>query len=246
MPLRHSKKNTQWTIIPPYILESIALRGTPAQRARAQQTLVLDNQIRAQRVTQANLRSVGVQGVGAPHKNRLIHTTANSTSLPGTLTRSEGQGASGDIAVNEAYDGLGATFDLFYDVYGRNSIDDNGQNLLATVHYGNQYNNAFWDGTQMVFGDGDGTIFNRFTIAIDIMGHELAHGVTEATAGSRIPRSAWCAERVVVGCFWLAGQATVPRSGSGSSRLVDWSRFVGTRHQRRGPALDEGTGYRLR
>ena len=45
------------------------------------------------------------------------------------------------------------------------------------------YDNAFWDGTQMVFGDGDGTVFNRFTIAVDVIGHELTHGVTEHAAG---------------------------------------------------------------
>ena len=79
-------------------------------------------------------------------------------------------------------DGLGATFDLYSVVYGRNSIDDNGMDLVGSVHYGNNYDNAFWNGTQMVFGDGDGTLFNRFTIAIDVMGHELTHGVTGTTA----------------------------------------------------------------
>lgn len=170
-------------IIPPHILESIVRRGTESQRAFAQQTLVLDRQIRLQRAARPLVRPVGVQGAGAPHKNRLVHTASSTTTLPGTLVRSEGQGPSGDVNIDEAYDGLGATFDLYYDVYGRNSIDDNGMDLSATVHYGSNYNNAFWDGTQMVFGDGDGTLFNRFTIAIDIMGHELAHGVTGGTAG---------------------------------------------------------------
>ena len=55
--------------------------------------------------------------------------------------------------------------------------------LLATVHYGRNYDNAFWDGTQMVFGDGDGVIFEPFTKSLDVIGHELAHGVTEHTAG---------------------------------------------------------------
>jgi Zn-dependent metalloprotease len=86
------------------------------------------------------------------------------------------------VAVNEAYDGLGATFDLYWNVYQRDSIDNAGMDLLATVHYGNDYNNAFWNGAQMVFGDGDGILFNRFTIAIDVIGHELTHGVTGATA----------------------------------------------------------------
>ena len=170
-------------IIPPHILEAIAKNGTPSQRALAQQTLSLDEQIRSLRAARPQAKPSRGQGVGPPRRNRLAHTAANTTNLPGTLIRSEGQGASGDIDINEAYDGLGATFDLYSDVYGRNSIDDNGTDLIATVHYGNKYNNAFWNGAQMVFGDGDGTIFNRFTIAIDVIGHELAHGVTGATAG---------------------------------------------------------------
>ena len=185
MKHRHTYTNGVCTcsIIPPYILESIVRNGTASQRERAQQALVQDNQIRSQRTAQPLARAAGVQGAGAPHKNRLVHTASNTTNLPGTLVRSEGQGASGDVGIDEAYDGLGATFDLYSDVYGRNSIDDNGMDLIATVHYGNNYNNAFWNGAQMVFGDGDGTIFNRFTIAIDVEGHELTHGVTGATAG---------------------------------------------------------------
>jgi Zn-dependent metalloprotease len=86
------------------------------------------------------------------------------------------------LEIDEAYDGLGASFDLFLDIYGRKSIDDACRQLIATAHYGDRYNNAVWDGSQMVFGDGDPTIFNRFTL-IDITGHELTHGVTGATAG---------------------------------------------------------------
>ena len=173
-------------IIPPHMLEAIALRGTAEERAAAQQTLALDHQIRAQRTAVAQAQPAqargAVMGAGAMHRNRRIYTASQGTGLPGTLLRSEGQGANSDVAINEAYDGLGATFDLYSAAYGRNSIDDNGMDLIATVHYGNKYNNAFWNGSQMVFGDGDGTIFNRFTIAIDVMGHELTHGVTGATA----------------------------------------------------------------
>ena len=65
--------------------------------------------------------------------------------------------------MNEAYDGLGHTFDFYLEIYQRNSIDGDGLPLNATVHYGRDYDNAFWDGQQMVFGDGDETVFNRFT-----------------------------------------------------------------------------------
>lgn len=84
--------------------------------------------------------------------------------------------------MNEAYDGLGATYNLYSEVYGRNSIDDRGMRLDASVHFADHYDNAFWDGQQMVFGDGDEIIFTGFTKAIDVIGHELTHGVTQHTA----------------------------------------------------------------
>jgi Zn-dependent metalloprotease len=115
-------------------------------------------------------------------KRRSIYTAEGSDSLPGKLVRGEGQPASGDAAVDEAYDGLGATFDFFDEVFDRNSIDDAGMALDATVHFGKDYNNAFWNSAQMVFGDGDQQLFNRFTVALDVIGHELAHGVTEDEA----------------------------------------------------------------
>jgi Zn-dependent metalloprotease len=102
--------------------------------------------------------------------------------------RKEGDPATGDVAVNEAYDGSGLTYDLFSNEYKRNSIDGNGMRLDSTVHYRTGYDNAFWDGEQMVYGDGDEDLppderlFNRFTIAIDIIGHELTHGVTQFEA----------------------------------------------------------------
>jgi hypothetical protein len=181
---RHGDRNRACTcnIIPPYILEAITRNGTPSQRALAQQTLILDAQIRSQRAIRSQARPADLQAVAVAHKNRLVHTAANTVSLPGTLVRSEGHGPSGDISVDEAYDGLGASFDFYWDVYRRNSFDNHGSDLIATVHYGNPYNNASWGSSQIRFGDGDPTIFNRFTFAIDVIGHELTHGVT----GSRL------------------------------------------------------------
>jgi Zn-dependent metalloprotease len=87
-----------------------------------------------------------------------------------------------DVGVNEAYDGAGATYDLYWEVYQRNSVDGLGLRLDSSVHYQKNYDNAFWDGQQMVYGDGDGQLFNRFTIAVDVIGHELTHGVTQYTS----------------------------------------------------------------
>jgi Zn-dependent metalloprotease len=124
-------------------------------------------------------------------EERRIYDAQHTQRLPGRLVRSEGDPPAGDAAVNEAYDGLGATFDLYLEEYGRCSIDDQGMPLIGTVHYGRSYDNAFFDGQQMVFGDGDEDdpnlpaserLWNRFTIAIDVIGHELTHGVVDRTA----------------------------------------------------------------
>ena len=98
--------------------------------------------------------------------------------MPGKLVRAETDPESTDVAVNEAFDGAGATYDLYFDVYDRNSIDDKGMRIDSTVHYGSGYDNAFWNGAQMVYGDGDGKLFGRFTVSVDVIGHELTHGVT--------------------------------------------------------------------
>ncbi|WP_243697646.1 M4 family metallopeptidase [Geodermatophilus obscurus] len=85
--------------------------------------------------------------------------------------------------MNQAFDGLGSTRQFYQDVLQRNSIDDRGMRLDAYVHRGVRYNNAFWNGQVMVFGDGDGVVFTDFTASLDVIAHELTHGVTEHTAG---------------------------------------------------------------
>ncbi len=115
---------------------------------------------------------------------RTIYNAENSSNLSGKVAgkvaRSEGNPATGDVAVDEAYDWLGITYNFFWDVYERNSIDDKGMPLEATVHYGQNYDNAFWNGKQIILGDGDGELFNRFTIEVDIIAKEFANGVIGA------------------------------------------------------------------
>ena len=89
----------------------------------------------------------------------------------------------GDQAVDEAFDSSGQVLDLFRSEFGRRSIDGRGGTVSITVHYGRDYDNAFWDGIQLVFGDGDGQIFERFTKPMDVMAHEFTHGVTQFTVG---------------------------------------------------------------
>jgi Zn-dependent metalloprotease len=115
---------------------------------------------------------------------RTILDCQNETSLAlAVLARSEDGPASDDDSVNQAFDGFGVTRQFYKDVYNRDSIDDRGMRLQGYVHRGRNYNNAFWDGQEMVFGDGDGLVFTDFTKSLDVIAHELAHGVTEYTSG---------------------------------------------------------------
>ncbi|WP_392543749.1 protealysin inhibitor emfourin [Oryzobacter telluris] len=179
------------TIVPPYLLEALASSDDPAVAAWARATLTADEDLRRTRRS-AELRSGAApraSTVPKPRRSttegpqRAVHDAKSATTLPGDLVRGEGQPDTGDREVTEAYDGLGSTWELWQQVYGRNSLDGKGLPLVATVHYGTQYDNAFWDGTQMVFGDGDGVIFQPFTRSLDVIGHELAHGVTQYTSG---------------------------------------------------------------
>ncbi len=162
--------------LPPHLLRAIAENGTPEQRSGALRTLSVDATLRFWRA----LPQRAAVGLPAPEgqKSRSIFSAHNGESLPGTLARSEGQGPTGDDAVDEAYEGLGATYDFYWEVFTRNSIDDEGLPLRGTVHFGQAFDNAFWNGEQMVFGDGDGELFRRFTVCLDVIGHELTHGVT--------------------------------------------------------------------
>jgi Zn-dependent metalloprotease len=173
--------------VPPHILKNIATKGTEAQKNLAISTLKTSARMRGQRQALADFQAATFR-VAVAGKDRVVYDAKNGSNLPGTVVRREGDGPTVDVAVNEAYDGSGVTYDLYNDVYQRNSIDGNGMRLDSTVHYRQGYDNAFWDGEQMVYGDGDEDLpaeerlFNRFTIALDIIGHELTHGVTQFEA----------------------------------------------------------------
>ncbi len=165
-------------VLPPYMLESISRNGSPEQRRSALTTLIASERFRARRQLLAALPVATPTG----EKRRDVFDARHRTTLPGRLIRAEGDPATGDSAADEAYDGAGVTYDLYFEVFGRNSIDDRGMRLDSSVHFGDHYDNAFWNGSQMVYGDGDGDLFQRFTISVDVIGHELTHGVTAREA----------------------------------------------------------------
>ncbi|WP_239168699.1 M4 family metallopeptidase [Paractinoplanes deccanensis] len=100
----------------------------------------------------------------------------------GVLIRGEGQPPVEDATVNRAYDALGVVRDFYREVLHRDSIDDSGRGLRAYVHFANRYNNAVWDGQQIKIGDGDGKVMRDLTYGLDVLGHELTHAMTAATA----------------------------------------------------------------
>jgi Zn-dependent metalloprotease len=176
-------------IVPPYLLVRLARLDDPrfaAAAEAARHSLLRDTPIRGLRESthpspdRPSVRAPKTEAPGVPRRS--ISDAGGTETLPGRLVRAEGKPPVADPAVNEAYDGLGDTYDLFWTEFDRDSIDGKGLPLDATVHYGTTYDNAFWDGTRMVFGDGDGQVFNRFTVSLSVIGHELTHGVTQFAA----------------------------------------------------------------
>jgi len=121
----------------------------------------------------------GLTATAVGEKRRTIFDARHRKALPGKLVRGEGATATSDEAVNQAYESSGTTYDFYMEVLRRNGIDGRGMRLDSTVHYLSGYNNAFWTGRQMVYGDGDGKLFLGFTNALDVVAHELTHGVTQ-------------------------------------------------------------------
>lgn len=178
-------------IVPPYLLSRLAATDAPhlahaAEAARAtlaiaRPYLPAHERGRAQLDLSVDGDALVVQGEPAP--DRVISDAGHREALPGVRVRREDDPATDDAAVNQAFDGLGASFELFWDAFARRSIDGAGGTLAATVHYGDRYDNAFWNGERMVFGDGDGEVFQGFTASISVIGHELGHGVIEHGVG---------------------------------------------------------------
>ena len=106
----------------------------------------------------------------------------NGTSCGSLISSSSNTINTGDAAADAAHNYAIATYDYYLANHGRDSIDDNGMTLVSRVHYGSNYNNAFWNGSQMTYGDGDGVVFIPLSQDADVVAHELTHGVTERTS----------------------------------------------------------------
>src|SRR4051812_29073231 len=166
------------SIAPPARPVRPAGRGTAAQRATATRPLALPAAVRAHRATLNQLVRAGLVGPALREGERLsVHDVRHGeeSALPGRKVRGTGDAPVKDAAVNQAYDGADHTYSFYEDVHDRDSVDGAGLELVSSVHFSRDFDNAFWDGQQMVYGDGSGEIFEvgGLTRDIAVIAHEL-------------------------------------------------------------------------
>jgi hypothetical protein len=235
------------SFVPPYLLQHLA-GDSPDDPAGApsRSTLELDQRLRDQRGNApGRLPSVLGARAGAAAAQRVIHSADNGEQLPGRVVRSDGDPVSGDLAVDEAFDSSAQVWDLFAEVFDRPSVDGKGSPLSVTVHYGQNYDNAFWDGTQLVFGDGDGDVFERFTKPMDVLAHEFTHGVTQFSAGLNYEGQPGALNESVSDVFAsMAKQRSLSQDAASADWLIGEGLFVpGINAKALRSMLQPGTAY---
>jgi Zn-dependent metalloprotease len=163
------------TFIPPHVIDNLARAGIDGAVASAQHGKITREK-RASRVTDMQeFMSLVAAGKAA----RQIFDCQHQWTQRVKSVREEGGPLTDDQDTNNAYDYAGTVRGYYKEIMNRNSIDNASMNLILNVHYGEKYQNAFWDGDEMTFGDGDGTLFISFTKSLDVVAHELTHGVTQ-------------------------------------------------------------------
>lgn len=161
--------------LPARLLDHIATTSEHAHALRLADQRRMSEGIRAERHTRMAHGEAPEPGDG----ERFIFDAQALEKLPGRLVRAEGARAVRDAAVNDAYRNIGITLDFFLQVFGRNSLDAHGLDVTASVHYGDNFANAMWNGRQILFGDGDGVHIGGFAKSLGIVAHELSHAVTQ-------------------------------------------------------------------
>lgn len=183
-----SVRRAHHCIVPPGILRRLARSDEEMLRDAALSALAIDSRFRLSRAESAagvssSSKPVSFARIGGQPQRTIYDQQGSESQTPGVVLRVEGQPVSGNLAADQAYNGLGATYAYYWTVFERDSIDGTGMPLLGLVHYGRSYANAFWDNVgHMFFGDGDGQILTQTTAGIDVIGHELTHGITQHEA----------------------------------------------------------------
>ena len=171
-------------IIPNDVLERLSKdpKLSADERKSFADTALVDLQIRKLRIQAGKLTAVTASlglasTVIAKTPAITVADCHHSQTLPGTPIANPATSTDGTI--KRAAVETKAVADFYQTVFGRNSIDDAGMTMSSSVHYGQNFNNAFWNGSRMTYGDGDNNIFIDFTKSTDVIAHELTHGVTQ-------------------------------------------------------------------
>ena len=176
-------------IIPDEVLERFAADHELSDEVRQSfhHSVVISRQVRKVRDQNAALTLTSINlpfpipplPFPLPHKLPVgqVFDCHHTMTLAGTPVPNPS--ASADLTAKRAFVEEESVAKFYWDVFKRDSIDGNHMTLISSVHYGTKYNNAFWNGTQMAYGDGDGQLFKDFTLGDDVIGHELTHGVTQ-------------------------------------------------------------------
>ncbi len=183
----HTHRGIRCTFVPPHVQREVS-KKTDGPAADTSQVELAEGARQARTAalgatTAAPSASATAAAPVTGTSRREVYDSEQSTSQRNKLVRAEGDPETDDVDVASAYDFAGIVRQFFSEVLNRNSIDNRGLDLVLNVHFGSNYNNAFWDGDEMTFGDGDGMVFNGFARSLDVVAHELAHGVTELTSG---------------------------------------------------------------
>jgi len=172
-------------IIPAAVLRRYAADASvdEATRKQLQATVVETERLRGLREAYraAGLRDADrlVAELDAPAPSQHLFDCVNRKTLPGKAVAKP----AGDF--KKVFDTTAKVAEFYLKVLGRNSVDNKGFDLNSSLHYGVAYDNAFWNGNQMVYGDGDGKLFTQMFLSPDVIGHELTHGVTQNESALR-------------------------------------------------------------
>jgi Zn-dependent metalloprotease len=232
-------------VVPSNVIARVAEVGGPEDREAAIRALGASSYFRARRDVVTNVMRELSVGIGAlafmappPGERRTVYDVEHGSSfnLPGLKVRGEGDPPVEDEAVNQAYAGAVIGYEFYKRVFGRNSVDGRGMEIVSSVHYGQDFDNALWNGAQMLYGDGSGRIMARgaLTRAIDVIAHEITHGVTQTTAGLQYHKQSgalnesfsdvlgslvkqYCANQTAEEADWLIGEGILGSALQGTA-----------------------------
>ena len=201
-------------VIPDHILTKIAARS-PEARDSALSTLehmrALDSFRGIRPLT------VAAENITGPQKSRRVYDARHKNKPAGTLVMDEHTKRSSDLVVIKAFDGSGHVYDFYSIVFGRSSIDGKGKRLDSIVHFDWNFDNAYWDGSRIIYGDGDGVLFIDLMVP-DVIGHEFTHGLTQYLSGLGYTGQTGALNESISDVFgsmfkqWLLGQSSADAS----------------------------------